>query len=598
MTFVVSFSLGPVQGFVAQSRRTRDLWGSSYLLSFLAGQAMHGAVQAGGTLTRPRVQDDPLYSWIGGTRTGQPPLIGSLPNQFEVECSKDPRDVALAAESALIKAWRQVCEAVRERYLPDVGSATRSIWERQIGSFWELTWVVANAGQVGLLARRKHWRTHRLSDEPGDKCTIMHDLQELSGQVRARSRAEQDRFWASVRARTSRLDVREDERLCSIALVKRLFVRVAEKALGWSVDASSWPSTVTVAAVPWLRQVIAGDPDGARDYAARARESAPDEAGSNPLLLPGLTGPLARLDANYLHAAFVADERLCPLQEAASREALMAHLKELHEAHGEPPLFYALLLADGDRLGDLVGALGAEVVGQALSRFTKTAPELIRSHDGVTVYAGGDDVLAMLPARTALRCAAALSGHYRACFESCDATLSAAVAFAQARVMLGAVLTEAHRLLDEVAKEQNQRNSLAVGILNPGGLHCQWVSCWNRPEGDAVDLLERLAENLRSGGGALSSGMLYRVRHLLSLLCGWPRWQPGGWGKVPAGLDVSELLLAEILANREGGEAEARSVAGLLAGLLARCGPREPGRPEVGLDGPVLARFLAAKESI
>ena len=32
----LDISIGPVQGFVSQSRRTRDLWGSSYLLSFLS----------------------------------------------------------------------------------------------------------------------------------------------------------------------------------------------------------------------------------------------------------------------------------------------------------------------------------------------------------------------------------------------------------------------------------------------------------------------------------------------------------------------------------------------------------------------------------
>ena len=43
MTVRIDISIGPVQGFVAQSRRTRDLWGSSYLLSVFSGYAMLGA---------------------------------------------------------------------------------------------------------------------------------------------------------------------------------------------------------------------------------------------------------------------------------------------------------------------------------------------------------------------------------------------------------------------------------------------------------------------------------------------------------------------------------------------------------------------------
>ena len=37
---LLHFTLGPVQSFVAQARRTSDLWAGSLLLSWLAGQAM------------------------------------------------------------------------------------------------------------------------------------------------------------------------------------------------------------------------------------------------------------------------------------------------------------------------------------------------------------------------------------------------------------------------------------------------------------------------------------------------------------------------------------------------------------------------------
>jgi len=36
----LSFTLGPVQAFVAQARRTRDLWAGSWLLSYLAESAL------------------------------------------------------------------------------------------------------------------------------------------------------------------------------------------------------------------------------------------------------------------------------------------------------------------------------------------------------------------------------------------------------------------------------------------------------------------------------------------------------------------------------------------------------------------------------
>ena len=46
-------SIGPVQGFVAQARRTRDLWAGSFLLSWLTGKAMAAVTAAGGRILVP-----------------------------------------------------------------------------------------------------------------------------------------------------------------------------------------------------------------------------------------------------------------------------------------------------------------------------------------------------------------------------------------------------------------------------------------------------------------------------------------------------------------------------------------------------------------
>src|ERR1700722_486198 len=47
------FTIGPVQPFVEASRRTRDLWTSSFLLSHLADAAIQGAEGAGAKIVLP-----------------------------------------------------------------------------------------------------------------------------------------------------------------------------------------------------------------------------------------------------------------------------------------------------------------------------------------------------------------------------------------------------------------------------------------------------------------------------------------------------------------------------------------------------------------
>ncbi|RMG10522.1 MAG: hypothetical protein D6729_19425 [Deltaproteobacteria bacterium] len=229
-------------------------------------------------------------------------------------------------------------------------------------------------------------------------------------------------------------------------------------------------------------------------------------------------------------------------------------------------------------------------------------------HGGVVVYAGGDDLLAMLPVEGALACADALARTYRDAFpRGRQGTLSAAVVFAHVRQPLMSVLAEAHRLLDEEAKDRNGRSSLAVAVLKSSGLHSQWVSSWERtgPGGArmrATEALEALCGGLRGPGDepGLSSSLLYRLRDTLGLLCDWPRWQPGAWAPLPHGVPLRSYIEAELRRTLPESEAGAESGAGPLAETitaLLSASPNPGGvlSPDwVGVDALLLARFLSS----
>ena len=643
MTTRLDISIGPVQGFVSQSRRTRDLWGSSYLLAFLSAHAMHGARKAGAEIKQPAIQNDCLYRWVAGHGSGEPPRFGTLPNHFVAEVAGDARGVAEAAVESLTAAWTRAHDAVWNRYVAHArpaGNDTEAIWSRQVGAFWEVMWTAAPSSDRGQsFARRKQWRSHRRPDEPGDKCTVMHDLQELSGHVRAQHRGAQDQFWNVLRNDVGSLDLRDNERLCAIALVKRLLPKVAPEALGWKVDASRWPSTVYVGAVPWMQRVVSAVPRQAAAYADAVGRYAPPSVRTMQRppfdLAVTAAGDFPKFDANYLHREFVSSDRLCPLDgdtENRARKELAERLQAIYDAEdengrlGPPPTFYALLLADGDRLGELLGELGGEMVSTALRAFTGSVPKVVERHGGVTVYAGGDDVLAMLPIPRALACAQALSDAYRSAFADAaakdGATLSAAAVFAHIRLPLNHVLVEAHRLLDDVAKDGNGRDSLVAAVLKPGGPYCQWTTTWTRPDpGGAVratDQLQALRRELDSNTvePGLSSALVYRVRETLTRLCGWEQWRPGDWGSLPDDIDVRALLGAEIHhsldVRTDGGvEARADTLTERVWSLLGRArNPRTDAGAgtdtdatakedanraiaQAGVDALLLARFLA-----
>jgi len=74
MTLYFHFTLGPVQGFVAEARRTRDFWAGSFLLSYLAGIAMLEVTKQHGKIIFPK-PDETYLTWIekGGVPGQEPP---------------------------------------------------------------------------------------------------------------------------------------------------------------------------------------------------------------------------------------------------------------------------------------------------------------------------------------------------------------------------------------------------------------------------------------------------------------------------------------------------------------------------------------------
>jgi CRISPR-associated protein Cmr2 len=189
------FTLGPVQGFVAQARRTRDFWAGSFLLSWLAGAAMKTVIAQKGEIIFP-TPDQNYIHWLSGEGRGKPPRQGSIPNRFKATVSES-FDPALVEQAVRI-AWQAVAEIVWQKDLArhcQRYPATRAIWDRQINGFWEIAWAMGD--DDSLLDRRKNWRTQLPPDEAGIKCSVMAGWQELSGAQHPGDKVLKD-FWEEL----------------------------------------------------------------------------------------------------------------------------------------------------------------------------------------------------------------------------------------------------------------------------------------------------------------------------------------------------------------------------------------------------------------
>jgi CRISPR-associated protein Cmr2 len=598
---ILHFTLGPVQGFVAQSRRTRDLWAGSFLLSLLSGHAMKAVLDKGGSIAFPDVTHDKLLEAIRfqqGT-----PEIGSIPNRFKaiVPDDFDGSD----CKQAVLTAWRRVADAVWKNYVSPVdggGNDVQAIWDRQIENFWDMAWVIGDEEQndSSWLDQRKNWRTYQPSHECGDHCTLMGDWQELSGFIRAQDSKKQDGFWKAMRDNLGgSLDLGDSERLCAIALIKRLYPLVAEQAIGWKLHVRNWPSTSYMAAIPWLSAADA-TPEAA-SYLATVERIRQASEGYKPFGEYNTTlgclqnaSKFAKLDGGYFHKSAVENKKTVSLPDEDARQRILEHLTKVNQAVGNAASsFYVLLLMDGDSLGKLLQNAGGNSVSQALATFTDGVGGIVRDHCGKTVYAGGDDVLALLPLDQALDAAQKLREHYLKAFEQNNlqnkSTISAAVIFAHYNQSFRAVLKEAHHQLDDVAKEQNGRDSIAVSVLTGSGRTVQWVSSWNEETSSKIitDLLSELAKKFESD---YSSGFFYNIRERFELLTDESR-------QLIEGLEPLQLLTAEYQKNREK-KAELKDAEERVGNLLRVCRTRKQGKEDLRslhVDGALLVRFLAGK---
>ena len=651
-TQTFQFTLGPVQGFVAQARRTRDFWAGSFILSWLSSVAIACIEKQGGPVQFP-VPDAAYLRHLYGEAGAQDayPQQGSIPNRFKATTAQVPTDFHPEwVTQAVQAAWLALADSVWAHDLADgAGDATRAIWQRQTRNFWEMSWVLSAGDGAELLDQRKNWRDLVPPDEPGHKCMMMDGWQELSGVTHTHMPSVR-KFWQQLAGSDKTgmaTDLGEGEQLCALAFIKRRFARYFAqveadlpgqlgRVYGWKVP-SAVPSVSFVAAAPWLAQVLDRAPVAAlQDWNAAAsriasyseiahvQDDKPFEIdircvkeAADKRRSEGLHRRWAGLDGQLYFPTALENPRLFSDQKAARQ--VLHQLQQLRRSAQLPTLpspYYAVLLMDGDQLGKHMGEQAKQQpISAALNQFTQKAGVIVRQHNGFLIYAGGDDVLALLPLDDALTAAAALQADYRDAFDThcikkghdVQSTLSGAIEFVHIRTPLTRVLQDAHRLLDDVAKEDVGRNAIAVRVWKPSGLALQWAMPWEKAldEKNQVRISAVAQQFAAQGNNAddadgctrFSNKFFFRMQSLLRRFAGADN------------TTLEALLLAEYLHSwgrldkRTGLGTDALKVS--LHQLLEQC--RQWQRPAAGQaavphpqhpinpDGALLVRFLAQK---
>lgn len=162
----------------------------------------------------------------------------------------------------------------------------------------------------------------------------------------------------------------------------------------------------------------------------------------------------------------------------------------------EVSAYLAVLHMDGDQMGKTLSQLKTlkqnQEFSRDLSRFAEEyVPAIVKQHGGTMgrlIYAGGDDVLALLPLSHALACANEIRWQF---YEQTGCKMSAGIAATPANLPLDVALTLA-REAEEMAKEGFGRNAIAITEAHGTGQMRSAGAQWQiEPErGDAVFVMQ------------------------------------------------------------------------------------------------------------
>ena len=432
--YMLLFSLGPVQSFIAQARKTRDLWLGSFLLSTLMEVSMKGIESALVFPAQPIIKGN----------------IPDLPNKYIAIFDTEHEAIGAAqkSEENIKECWNSISRDIWQRIIiancRQSTVTTHTIWDRQTNpdTFFEIFWVVVAGEETEyaawlkqtqeMLDARKRLRDFRLPYLPseqeekinisGEKSTISGEREALHGKEITPEAVRT--FWKQLATGLSPNDINKDgeERLDAIDTVKRFAYR--SRILENKQLDARFPSTSSIATASFVEQLIRKAPDlsSVREWLNVTKDPLDQ---MSPKAIPYLheltklygNEEILKLDGDcYFPETFTAyrlkkdygflDDRTKERDTLArdGTTALTALLRETKERGIPAPTpYYAMIQMDGDKMGELLNNVAGETehtaISAALSDFSrKSAPELVeRNYPGRLIYAGGDDVFALAP---------------------------------------------------------------------------------------------------------------------------------------------------------------------------------------------------------
>lgn len=500
MQYIIIFSIGPVQSFISQARKTQDLYGGSRLLSHLCLMAIEFAKSK---------NIDIVFPFIDETETAK-----SIPNRF-VGILKNTEGVDIQGLGEEIENKVQtVFMDIANRTLSNYGIGHINGFKEQIENHLDINWLfypIENNYETDYaeaekwLGAVKNTRIFKQNPEKGRKCALDGErnvkFYRPTTEDMEKENTKNKKGWKQILFDEKLFQQYDDvhivkrqsdiplstlgygEGISAVSFVKRTFD-----------DGYSFPSTTGIALMNTLNKIWQNADEGINllvqyknEYLVREVKVAFDEE--------------LFFQDNINKDYFTKNGYASLINKLPQIELKYNELKEyLKKNKLNLQKYYALIVFDGDNMGKIISGefLSDKSVlskfqiatSTLLSDYAKWANNYLDDPKGKTVYAGGDDFLGfinltylyevMQELYAKFKCSVSLplqrefKGNINEDFEF---TFSAGIAIAHYKTPLSIVLKKA-REMEHIAKEKGDRDAFAIAALKHSGESHETVFKW------------------------------------------------------------------------------------------------------------------------
>lgn len=388
-SYLFLFHLGPVQAFIAQARKTQDLYAGSQLLGNLMHLALWRANLAGNIIF-PYFEAEQYSMNLERNEEVHP-------NHFLARFNMEQEEVQTFGEELEVLLRKTLHETALEKFESVLPEPYYLDCAEQTKGFLEIYWVAMEEGgdygecykqleqRLGALKQARQWTT---LTEAGRKCS-------MSGQynVKVYRKTKEEQIKSLENIRSSKLFAQDNfivndqsnhiqlrhlqlgEGLCAISFLKRLYKDDPTRP---------FPSTAAIALLHLsknteTRQLI------------EAFERMVEEGYDEQLLYE------ENLNERYIERYGVV------IKNGHDLKSLQDQQGKIKKAGPKLSKHYALLRFDGDNMGPWLSKAPDSDKQREFSRilrdFANKAKHYIdepEQHRGRTIYAGGDDFLALV----------------------------------------------------------------------------------------------------------------------------------------------------------------------------------------------------------